>query len=154
MLFNGSAHAEAVKVTSGDHPDFTRIVIEYPGPVDWKVGRTADGYELRLPGGAAQYDLSEVFGLIGKDRLAAIWADPDTGALHFGIGCACFAMPFEFRPGTVVVDIRNGVPPKGSSFEEALDGSIAPGLAVKPLIRPVGSPGLQHRNWSMTGQHL
>ena len=140
ILLCGSARAEAVRVTSGDHTDFTRIVIEFPEPVDWKVGRTADGYELRLPDAAAQYDLTGVFGLIGKDRLAAIWADPDTGALHFGIGCACFVMPFELRPGTVVVDIRNGLPPKGSSFEESLDGSVAPELAGKPLIRPVGRP--------------
>ena len=140
LLAAASVQAEAVKVTSGDHPDFTRIVIEYPGTVDWTVGRTTDGYELRLPGGPAQYDLSKVFDLIGKDRLAAIWADPANGALHFGIACACFAMPFEFRPGTVVIDIRNGSPPKGSSFELALDGGTAPDLVAKPVIRPVGRP--------------
>ena len=140
MLAPASAVAEAVKVTSGDHPDFTRIVIEYPETVAWTVGRTADGYELRLPGGPAQYDLSQVFDVIGKDRLAAIWADPASGALHFGVACACFAMPFEFRPGTVVIDIRNGTPPKGSSFELALDGGSAPELAARPVIRPVGRP--------------
>ena len=135
-----SAFAEVVKVTSGDHGDFTRIVIAYAGPTDWRMGRTADGYELRLPEGSPQYDLSTVFDLIGRDRLAAIWADPDSGALHFGIACACFAIPFDFRPGKVVVDIRNGTPPKGSSFEEPLAGGVAPALAAKPAIRPVGRP--------------
>ena len=134
------ALAQVVRVTGGDHPDFTRIVIEYAGPVNWVVGRTRDGYELRLPDGGAQYDLSAVFDQIGKERLAAIWADPDSGALHFGVACACFAMPFEFRPGTVVVDIRNGPAPKGSSFEEPIDGGVAPDLAARPVIRPVGRP--------------
>ena len=139
-LLPNAALAEAVKVTSGDHPDFTRIVIEFSQPVDWQVGRTGDGYELRLPDGGAPYDLSRVFDQIGRDRLAAIWADPVSGALHFGIACACFAMPFEFRPDTVVVDIRNGAPPKGSSFETPLDGGLAPDLAARPAIRPVGRP--------------
>ena len=132
--------AQPVKVSSGEHPDFTRLVLEYSAPVDWALGRTPDGYELRLPGEAAQYDLSKAFDLIKKDRLAAIWADPDTGALHLSIGCSCFAMPFEFRPGTVVIDIRNGPPPKGSSFELPLDGGVAVTLAPRPVIRPVKRP--------------
>ena len=140
LLTASAARAEVVRVTSGEHADFTRIVIEYPAEVDWQVGRTADGYELRLPDAAPRYDLTRVFDLIGKDRLAAIWADPESGALHFGIGCPCFAMPFELRPGTIVVDIRNGVAPKGSSFEEPLDGGTAPDLAAKPTVRPVGRP--------------
>ena len=140
LVVPGATLAQAVRVTSGDHVDFTRLVIEYPGPVDWKVGRTADGYELRLPPGGPQYDLSGVFDLIGKDRLASIWSDPETGALQLGIACACFAIPFEFRPGTVVIDIRNGTPPKGSSFETPLEGGTAPDLAEKPAARPVGRP--------------
>lgn len=136
----GAAKAEVVRVTSGEHPDFTRVVIEYPTAVDWKVGRTSEGYELRLPDAGMQYDLSRAFDLIGKDRLAAIWSDPDSGALHFGIGCSCFAMPFELRPGTVVVDIRNGLAPKGSSFEVPLDGGAAPELSDRPQVRPVGRP--------------
>ena len=118
------AWGQAAQVTSGDHPDFARIVVQYAGPVDWKMGRTADGYELRLPQGDVQYDLTKAFDLIQKDRLAAIWADPQTGSLHLSIACACFAIPFEFRPGTVVIDIRNGPPPKGSAFEMPLDGDV------------------------------
>ncbi len=131
-----AALAQAVKVTSGDHPDFTRIVIDYGNPVDWKVGRTTDGYELRLPKDGTSYDLTSVFDQIGKERLATIWADPISGALHFGVACACFAIPFEFRPGTVVIDIRNGPPPKGSSFEQALDGGTAPDLIERRRVRP------------------
>ena len=140
ILMPGLALAQPVKVRGGDHPDFTRIVIEYSQPVNWTVGRFGDGYELRLPDGGAQYDLSGVFDQIGKDRLAAIWTDPESGALHFGVDCACFAMPFELRPGTVVIDIRNGTPPPGSSFEVPLDGGVAPDLAARKAIRPTGRP--------------
>jgi hypothetical protein len=133
LLFPLQAWGQAARITSGDHSDFTRIVVEYPGAVDWKMGRTADGYELRLPQGGMQYDLTKAFDLIKKDRLAAIFADPKTGGLRLGIACACFAIPFEFRPGTVVIDIRDGDPPNGSEFELALDGGTSP--APQPLAQ-------------------
>lgn len=140
LLVATPSMAQTARVSSGDHADFTRIVVEYGAEVNWTMGRTADGYEIRLDAAATQYDLSKVFDLIGKDRLAAIWADPGDGALHFSIACACFAMPFEFRPGTVVIDIRNGQPPKGSSFELPLDGSVVADLAARPVIRPMKRP--------------
>lgn len=134
------AQAEAVRVSGGEHGDFTRLVIEYPGPVEWKVGRTADGYALRLTEAGVSYDLSKAFDLIGKDRLAGLWVEPDSGALHLGIGCACFAIPFEFRPGTLVIDIRPGAPPKGSSFEEPLESGGEVALTQPPVPRPASKP--------------
>lgn len=139
-----SVQAQTARVSSGDHADFTRIVVEYGSAANWMMGRTADGYEIRLDTGTAQYDLSKVFDLIGKDRLAAIWADPVDGRLHFSIACACFAMPFEFRPGTVVIDIRDGQPPKGSSFEFPLDGGTVADLAPAPVVRPMKRPAAKN----------
>lgn len=149
LLLPVQAWAQAALVTSGDHPDFTRIVVQYPGPEDWQVGRTADGYELRLPKSGMPYDLTRAFDLIQKNRLAAIWTDPVTGALHLTVACACFAMPFAFRPDTVVIDIRNGSPPKGSAFELSLDGGTAPMVAkaVPVLDLPHGGPVLTY-DWT------
>lgn len=132
--------AAPVVVKSGEHDGFTRLVLEYGSPVDWQVGRTSDGYELRLGGDAPAYDLSVVFDIIGKSRLAAIWVDPASKNLRIGIACKCHAIPFEFRPGIVVIDLRDGSPPKGSSFELALDGSDVETLAVRPPPRPKARP--------------
>ncbi len=140
ILLPTLAVGQVAKVSSGDHADFTRVVVQYAKAAAWQMGRTGDGYELRLPEGPVQYDLSKAFNVIGKNRLAGLWADPDTGALHFGIACACYAIPFEFRPGTVVVDIRDGPPPKGSSFELPIDGGIAGDLTPRPTIRPKTRP--------------
>lgn len=121
-------------VTSGEHPGFTRLVMQYDGPVNWQLGRTLDGYALRVQDDRPGYDLSKAFNLIGKGRLAALWPDSATGDLHFGIACACYAMPFEFRPGIVVVDLYDGAPPKGSSFEQPLD---LPVPKAPPVPEPV-----------------
>ncbi len=139
----GPAVAQAVRVTSGEHDGFTRLVFDYGQPVDWQLGRSPDGYELSLPKQSPQYDLTNAFALIGKSRLAAIWVAPETGELHIGLACACHAMPFEFRPGIIVVDLKDGPPPAGSSFELALDGSAADPLSPPSRLRPKRRPGSQ-----------
>ena len=132
--------AQTVIVKSGDHPGFTRLVLELPKAADWQMGRTAEGYELRIADKALRFDVSEVFKDIQRNRLAAIWMDPDSGGLRLGIACACHALPFEFRAGIIVIDLREGPPPKGSSFELALDGTGAATLAARPVTRPRGRP--------------
>lgn len=147
-----AAQAGPAVVTSGEHPGFTRLVMQFNGPVDWQVGRALDGYVLRLNGERPSYNLDKAFDLIGKSRLAALWADPASGDLHFGIACACYAIPFEFRPGVIVVDLRDGKPPKGSSFENPLDVS-APVAGSAPAPAPLGSPVAY--DWiSLTAEHL
>lgn len=144
LLFISLAQAalgQTVIVKSGDHAGFTRLVLELPQVTDWKMGRTADGYELRLPALDIRYNLTRVFDDIQRNRLAAIWVDPTSGGLRIGVACACHAMPFEFRPGIIVIDLRDGAPPKGSSFELALNGAPSPDLAARPSRRPMPRPG-------------
>lgn len=140
LVFSPAVFAQTVVVKSGDHPEFTRLVLELPQPTDWQMGRTAEGYELRIKGENLRFDLSGVFTDIQRNRLAAIWTDPTTGGLQFGIACACHAMPFEFRPGIIVVDLLDGPPPKGSSFELALDGSGTTELLAHAILRPHTRP--------------
>lgn len=122
LLIGGPALGQTVTARSGEHDGFTRIVLDFGSSVDWTVGRMLDGYALRLADGPAVYDLTGVFNRIGKTRLGAIWADPETGDLVFSANCPCHAIAFEFRPGTVVIDLKDGPPPAGSGFETALAG--------------------------------
>ena len=135
-----AAVAQPVRVTSGEHDGFTRLVLDYGTARDWRVGRTLDGYELRLADATPAYDLTGVYDLIGRSRLASVWVDPQSGALRIGIGCACHAQPFEFRPGIVVIDLKDGPPPRGSAFETALNGESLGDLAPRPVPRPRARP--------------
>lgn len=140
LVLAQAAFAQTVIVKSGDHPGFTRLVLELPVATDWEMGRTDEGYELRLKNDGMRFDLSRVFDEIQRSRLAAIWMDPGSGGLRLGVACACHAMPFEFRPGIIVVDLRDGPPPNGSSFELALNGMPAADLAARPQPRPRSRP--------------
>jgi hypothetical protein len=140
VFLPAAAMAQPVRVTSGEHDGFTRLVLDYGTALDWQIGRTTDGYELRLTDAAPTYDLTGVYDLIGRGRVASVWVDPQSGALRIGIGCACHAQPFEFRPGIVVIDLKDGPPLKGSAFETALNGETLRNLAPRPVLRPRAKP--------------
>ena len=141
MLWSsGAAGAQTIRVQAGEHDGFTRLVLTLPAPSLWAVGRTDDGYELWIDRAGLRFDLSDVFRAIPRMRLSAIWADPQTGHLRLGIGCACHALPFEFRPDILVIDLRDGPPPKASSFEAALDGQAQPALTRAAELRPRSRP--------------
>ncbi len=142
LLFPASAPAQTVSVKAGEHTTFTRLVLDLPKAAEWQLGRTIDGYELRVEGDAPRFDLTEVFRVIPRTRLASIWADPDSGNLRIGIACACHAVPFEFRADIIVIDLRDGPPDMGSTFETGLDGSALPSLVMQPApqLRPRPAP--------------
>lgn len=147
LFWAHAASGQAVVVKSGDHDGFTRLVLELASPIDWQFGRTEDGYALRIAERSQPFDLSQVFRLIGTQRLAAIWADPENGDLRLGIGCYCHAIPFEFRPGVIVIDLRDGPPPDGSSFETALDGPSMPTTNQRKGPRPRPRPPLTDNDY-------
>lgn len=114
------ASAETARVLSGEHGDFTRLVIEMPGNDGWLMGRAANGYAFAAKGAAQpDYDLSRIWQRIDRNRLAELAPDPATGALMLTLGCECHVFPFEYQPGIVVLDIKPGPAPQTSVFEAA-----------------------------------
>ena len=112
------ASAETARVLSGEHGDFTRLVIELPQQVTWTLGRTPDGYSFAADGEMQpDYDLTRIWERIDRARLSALAYDPESGALALTLGCDCHVFPFEYQPGIVVLDIRPGPAPEGSAFE-------------------------------------
>ena len=119
------AAADIARVLSGEHGDFTRLVIELPDAEGWTLGRTAGGYAFATEADMRQaYDLSTVWQRIPRTRLAALEVDSRTGVLALGLGCECHVFPFEYQPGVIVLDIKPGPAPAGSTFEMAF---VAPG---------------------------
>ncbi|MFN6977818.1 MAG: hypothetical protein ACK4OP_06825, partial [Gemmobacter sp.] len=142
-LLAPAAGAQPVSVRSGEHDGFSRLVLRLPAPANWRFGRTAEGYELRIDRPDLRFDLSSVFAYIPRTRLAAIWPDPATGALNLVIRCACHAVAYAAQPAIVVIDIRPGPATPGSGFEAALDdpaGGALPPLTARTVLRPRARP--------------
>lgn len=110
-------NAQSVIVRSGEHADFSRLAFEFPGPIGWEMGRVEHGYEIRLLDSGSDIDLSEVYDRISRDRIKDLVVSEDRSRVTLDLGCDCYADAFEFRPGLLVVDIKDGKPPTTSRFE-------------------------------------
>lgn len=140
LFLSSMANAQTITVQSGEHDGFTRLALTFPKLGDWTLKREVDGYSLVVGGVRPNYDLSNVFQRISKDRLTKIYVEAGGGALKLTIGCACYATPFEFEKGIFVIDIKDGTPPTGSSFELSGNGEPMPPLTDTSLQRPVSKP--------------
>jgi hypothetical protein len=144
LLWAAPAAAESARVLSGEHGDFTRLVVELPEGSAWTLGKTAMGYAFAVPGGGQLgYDLASVWDRIPRTRLQALRSDPATGVLMLTLACRCHVFPFEYRPGVVVLDIKDGPAPAGSAFELAFGGP--------PVSRAPGPPILPHSGGPVSG---
>lgn len=139
LFVAGPLAAQTVRVLSGDHESFTRLVLMVADGEGWRLGRTPEGYGLRLVR-PVRFDLTGVFRLIDRKRLAAIWADPEDGMLRMRLVCPCHALAYREAGGLLVIDIRDGPAPAGSAFEEViLPGEMA-FLAVPGPLHPRARP--------------
>lgn len=143
----GPLGAETARIASGEHADFTRLVVQLPAEAGWTVGRMPMGYAFATDGtDQPDYDLTRVWDRIPRKRLQALRVDPETGALLLALACPCHVFPFEYQPGMIVLDIREGPPPAGSTFEAPFAMGSDPGVASleSGLGPPVAFDWVEH----------
>lgn len=119
---SGSALAEDISVRSGEHANFSRLVLTFESPPDWQLGRDENGYILRFPNKDASFNLASIFDRMPKSRIENVAAQ-SAESLAISVACICYAKAFMFRPNVLVVDIITGDPPKTAAFEARLDGA-------------------------------
>lgn len=126
--------AASAEIRSGEHADFSRLVIQFDDTFDWVFGRDAEGYVLRSRGLEAALNTSRVYNLIPRDRIAGFAHDREKAEFRIELGCDCHGDAFEIRAGRVVIDIKDGPAPENSPFEMVLQSpDIAPDPEPVPL---------------------
>ena len=139
LAFGLPLSAETVRVQTGEHAAFTRVVLLVDPAAAWSAGRTAEGYGVVVDG-AEDFDLSSFYRLIPKDRIADVRVDPARSALLLTTACDCRLDAFVDRPGVLVLDITDG-PDPDSPFEVALFDAapevMRPSLDLDLIPRPI-----------------
>lgn len=130
MTLAVAAKAQSVPVTTGEHETFSRLVFTFPAQPDWTLVRTPEGYGLKINNSTPKYDISDVYRRITRNRLKSLKWDGERGLLLLAVECPCHAMPFELSSGVLVIDIKDGQPPEGSSFELTAEGKHLPPIAA------------------------
>ena len=132
-LLAGPVLSQTVKIRSGNHPDFARLVLPFAAPSKWRLGRDGKDYVLVISGDGIELDASEVYRLIPQDRVAAVQVSEAGKALRITPGCDCHVNAFSTPSGVLVIDFAEGAPDPGSPFEKPVSAS-------KPAARPAGEP--------------
>ena len=109
-LMGATAHAAPVEVRSGEHEDFTRIIVDLPARTDVRINQDDTRVIVTLGNKSAEFDLRPVFDKIPRDRLQDITSGPEPGSLALELGCACVVTSFWHGLSLLVLDIRPGTP--------------------------------------------
>lgn len=138
-VWAGAGFAQTITVRSGEHADFTRLVIALPGRVPYTLTRSEMRADLVFDRQDHAIDLSGVFDRVPKTRLTGIARLPGRDGLRLSLGCDCLVETFWFADASLVVDIRAqpdapaAVPPAGPAASAQPDR-----LPLRPL--PVPAP--------------
>jgi len=97
------AAAEPVRVRSGEHPGFSRLVLDFGQVPHWSV--TLDGLEgtVTFEGPPLLLDASEVHDRIGRGRIRSVRAEAN--GLHLALGCDCVVEAYALPGGRLVIDV-------------------------------------------------
>lgn len=95
--------AQIVTIRSGEHREFTRIVVPIPSGGSWDIEQNGQTISVTVPNFAGNFDTSRMFELIPRERIVAALADGNTLALT--LGCDCGVAPFVTRDRFLVLDI-------------------------------------------------
>ena len=131
-----AAGAETVRVRSGEHADFTRIVLEFDTRPSWSLSVEAGRARIVLPPGEWRFDTADVFTRIPRTRIAALAGGPD--GLELTLGCDCRVAAFEVREAALAIDVAGSLPadvirnlrPTSSDGSGSADAAVPPPPAV------------------------
>lgn len=106
LIWPGMSPAQTLTVRSGEHADFTRLVVYLGRDGTWTLTRDGAPREVLIsfdrPG--LGFDLDRVFDLIPRDRLAGI-SSPGPSVLRLQLACDCPVAQYPLGPRYLVLDI-------------------------------------------------
>lgn len=99
--------AQTVTVRSGEHGEFTRLVLTVPGGTKWALSPDAERNRLalELDGGPYDFDTSSVFDRIGNGRIRDLVVAEGGRQLDIALACQCAGEAFVLQDTMLVVDI-------------------------------------------------
>ncbi len=138
LLAGTGAFAETLRLRSGEHDGFSRIVITGGPSSGWTLRRGTEGYVFRSGRAGENYNLAGVFDLIPRDRIADLRHRAD-GALDIILGCDCHATAFATGSGAIAIDIADGPPSGANPFEASDQAGIARADTAPPRAAEAAS---------------
>ncbi|MEL6520053.1 MAG: hypothetical protein AAFQ66_03770, partial [Pseudomonadota bacterium] len=115
---------QQIRVLSGEHENFSRLVMVFPNQTEWNVAETSAGYEVKMGRENIDLDLTTIFDLIPRDRIKNVNYDAERSILTIDTDCECYLNPFELPNNILVLDVISGQPVEDTSLP--LDADLLP----------------------------
>ncbi|WP_306004507.1 hypothetical protein [Aquicoccus porphyridii] len=101
-----AAMGETIRVRGGEHEGFTRLALDLPRRLAWRVVEHENSFELMVEGDDLTFDLSAALSRLNATRIGTVEQGRQGGVLEVGLNCECGAEAFLFDDTMLVVDIR------------------------------------------------
>lgn len=117
MLLAGPLSAQDLLVRSGEHADFSRLVVTLPQNVEWSMTQTGREAALTtdLPG--ASFKIDDVFKRIPRTRLARLTQAGAGAPLQMVLACECDVKAYMLPDRRLVVDIKDAQPTESDAIQ-------------------------------------
>lgn len=117
--------AEVVRVTSGEHDGFTRLVFAVDPSLGWSMQNGNRSAKLVFSTEEITFNDSEVFTRIAKNRLSAIHTveGADTSSFQMDLECNCDVKAYAYLDSYIVVDILDSNVPSADNIPETADNT-------------------------------
>ncbi|MDQ2093979.1 hypothetical protein [Rhodalgimonas zhirmunskyi] len=112
FLIGTAQHAAAVEipVRAAEHEGFTRVVLDLPHSVLWRVESLKDRRRIELDGIDPEFNLKNSFRRITTDRVLSLSMSPDRKGLDIFLNCECEVETFLHDNRMLVIDIKSSSP--------------------------------------------
>ncbi|WP_167645256.1 hypothetical protein [Mameliella alba] len=128
--------AQTVTVRSGEHGEFTRLVLTVPDGTTWALSPDAERNQLGLEidGGPYEFDTSSVFDRIGTGRIRDLVVAEGGRRLDIALACQCAAEAFVLRNTMLVVDISASEVPLAQAVRTGPKPAEPRGVGPSPVV--------------------
>jgi hypothetical protein len=129
LAANAAGAQEALRLRAGEHPSFTRLVLDAPAGTAFEWGVEGRTLTLFLPGQGGAIDAAPARQVRGLSRVGVLQgiASPGGAALRVALTCDCGARTTRLADGRIVIDIAASAP---RPAPPALEMPPAPGTDI------------------------
>ncbi len=140
------SQAETIAIRSGEHPAFSRLVIDFSDNVDWQEDRVDRQHTLTFAAPDLALETRGVFSKIPRNRLSDLSWRAQT--LTLDLACDCTVRTQRLASGKLVIDVTDTpyvatpVPPEPENTPQDLKSAreMFYKLTEKPAIFPLPKP--------------
>lgn len=126
------AVAEVITVRSGEHADFTRVVLYLPRPLDWTLETQNTKANVAFTQEKITFNLESAFEKISRARVLSMTPVAGKSALQFDLNCNCAVTSFLHTSTMLVIDISDETAEIQSEIAAQDEQHASPTIQMSP----------------------